>query len=141
MAARALMIQGTGSHVGKSVLTAALCRLFTQAGLRVRPFKAQNMLNNADIAKEGGEIGRAQAEQARACRVEPSVDMNPVLLKPTTDVGALVVVLGKSVGTMDARAYEAFKPQLRQIVLDAYARLQAEADLVIIEGYDGPQPG
>src|SRR3989338_7406542 len=110
MPAKALMIQGTGSHVGKSLLTAAFCRIFKQEGYRVVPFKAQNMSNNAYVTNEGGEIGRAQAEQAFACGIEPSVLVNPILLKPTTDVGAQVIVLGKAVGTMTAQEYHEFKP-------------------------------
>lgn len=138
MAAKVLMIQGTGSHVGKSLLTAALCRIFTQDGFRVLPFKAQNMSNNAFVTKEGGEIGRAQAEQAKACGVEPSVLMNPILLKPTTDVGAQVIVLGKAIGMMNAQAYQAFKPQLQSTVTQALNQLMAHADIVIIEGAGSP---
>ena len=138
MAAKVLMIQGTGSHVGKSLLTAALCRIFTQDGFRVLPYKAQNMSNNAFVTKEGGEIGRAQAEQAKACGVEPSVLMNPILLKPTTDVGAQVIVLGKAKGMMSAQEYEAFKPQLRPIVTQTLNQLMEHADIVIIEGAGSP---
>lgn len=138
MAAKALMIQGTGSHVGKSLLTAALCRIFTQGGLRVLPFKAQNMSNNAYVTNDGGEIGRAQAEQAKACGVEPSVLMNPILLKPATDVGAQVIVLGQATRTMAAQEYQAFKPALQSAVLQALDRLMAQADLVVIEGAGSP---
>lgn len=138
MAAKALMVQGTGSSVGKSLMTAALCRILVQDGYRVRPFKAQNMSNNADVTTEGGEIGRAQAEQARAARVEPSVLMNPVLLRPTTDIGAQVIVLGKAAGTMTAREYQAFKPRLRPIILDALRQLMDQADIVVIEGAGSP---
>ena len=138
MAANALMIQGTGSHVGKSLLTAALCRIFTQDGFRVLPFKAQNMSNNAFVTKEGGEIGRAQAEQAHACGVEPSVLMNPVLLKPTTDVGAQVIVLGNAVGTMTAREYQAFKPQARNTIVRSLRQLMDRADILVIEGAGSP---
>src|SRR3990167_3748025 len=116
MPANVLMIQGTGSHVGKSLLTTALCRIFMQDGFQVLPFKAQNMSNNAYVTTEGGEIGRAQAEQAFACGTEPSALINPILLKPTTDVGAQVIVLGKAVGTMTAQEYHEFKPQLRSTV-------------------------
>ncbi len=138
MAAKVLMIQGTGSHVGKSLLTAALCRIFRQDGFRVLPFKAQNMSNNAFVTKEGGEIGRAQAEQAKACGAEPSVLMNPILLKPTTEVGAQVIVLGKAVRTMNAQEYHAFKPQLQSIVTQALNQLMAQADIVVIEGAGSP---
>src|SRR6185295_3260726 len=102
----ALMIQGCGSDVGKSVLVAGLCRLFANRGLRVRPFKPQNMSNNAAVTADGGEIGRAQALQALGARVAPSVDMNPVLLKPHSDVGAQVIVRGRMAGTWAARAYQ-----------------------------------
>ncbi len=132
--ARALMIQGTGSDVGKSLLVAGLARAFTRRGLRVRPFKPQNMSNNAAVTADGGEIGRAQALQARAARVATSVHMNPVLLKPQTDVGAQVVVQGRVVGNAKAREYQAMKPKLLGAVLDSFGRLAAEADLVLVEG-------
>jgi adenosylcobyric acid synthase len=132
--ARALMIQGTGSDVGKSLLVAGLARAFTRRGLRVRPFKPQNMSNNAAVTADGGEIGRAQALQARAARVPLSVHMNPVLLKPQSDVGSQVVVQGKVVGNAKAREYQAMKPRLLGAVLDSFGRLAAEADLVLVEG-------
>jgi adenosylcobyric acid synthase len=132
--ARALMIQGTGSDVGKSLLVAGLARAFTRRGLRVRPFKPQNMSNNAAVTADGGEIGRAQALQARAARVSTSVHMNPVLLKPQTDVGAQVVVQGRVVGNAKAREYQSIKPKLLGAVLDSFGRLAAEADLVLVEG-------
>ena len=128
------MFQGTGSDVGKSLLVAGLCRAFAARGLNVRPFKPQNMSNNAAVTAEGGEIGRAQALQARACGVPPSVHMNPVLLKPQSDIGAQVVVQGRVLGAHNARAYREMAPQLMSAVLDSYARLGAEADLVLIEG-------
>src|SRR5215218_7980466 len=131
---RALMLQGTGSDVGKSLLVAGLGRAFTRQGLRVRPFKPQNMSNNAALTADGGEIGRAQALQARACGVPPSVHMNPVLLKPQSEIGAQVVVQGRMAGTQKARDYQAGKAALMGAVLDSFARLQAEADLVIVEG-------
>ena len=125
MTARALMFQGTGSDVGKSLIVAGLCRAFTRRGLRVRPFKPQNMSNNAAVTDDGGEIGRAQALQARACGVSPSVHMNPVLLKPQSEVGAQVVVQGKVIGNARAREYQALKPKLMSAVLDSYARMSA----------------
>ncbi|MGZ5910178.1 MAG: cobyric acid synthase [Reyranella sp.] len=134
MSARALMIQGTGSDVGKSMIVAGLARAFTRRGLRVRPFKPQNMSNNAAVTADGGEIGRAQALQARAARVPPSVDMNPVLLKPQSDVGAQVVVQGKVLGNARARDYQALKPRLLGAVLESFGRLAAECDLVLVEG-------
>ena len=109
------MIQGTGSNVGKSVLVAGLLRAARRRGLSVAPFKPQNMSNNAAVTADGGEIGRAQALQARACGLEPVTDMNPVLLKPETDVGAQVVVQGRRVATVKARDYAAMKPQLMAI--------------------------
>ena len=133
-AAKAIMIQGTGSDVGKSLLVAALARAFTRRGLRVRPFKPQNMSNNAAVTSEGGEIGRAQALQARAARVAPSVHMNPVLLKPQSDIGSQVVVQGRVVGNAHAREYQGMKPKLLGAVLDSFRRLTDEADLVLVEG-------
>ncbi|HLM14393.1 MAG TPA: AAA family ATPase, partial [Reyranella sp.] len=134
MTARAIMIQGTGSDVGKSLLVAGLARAFTRRGLRVRPFKPQNMSNNAAVTADGGEIGRAQALQARAARVPLSVHMNPVLLKPQSDVGAQVVVQGKVFGNAKAREYQGLKPKLLGAVLDSFGRLAAECDLVLVEG-------
>ncbi len=128
------MFQGTGSDVGKSLVVAGLCRAFTRRGFRVRPFKPQNMSNNAAVTDDGGEIGRAQALQARACRVPPSVHMNPVLLKPQSEIGAQVVVQGKVIGNAPAREYQALKPKLMAAVLDSYARVKAEAELVLVEG-------
>ena len=133
-AARAIMIQGTGSDVGKSLLVAALARAFTRRGLRVRPFKPQNMSNNAAVAADGGEIGRAQALQARAARVAPSVHMNPVLLKPQSDIGSQVVVQGRVVGNARAREYQGMKPKLLGAVLESFERLAGEADLILVEG-------
>ena len=134
MAARALMFQGTGSDVGKSLIVAGLVRAFTNRGLRVRPFKPQNMSNNAAVTADGGEIGRAQALQARAARVAPSVHMNPVLLKPQSEVGAQVVVQGKVFATAKAADYQDLKPELMRPVLESFARLREEADLVLVEG-------
>jgi hypothetical protein len=134
MASRALMFQGTGSDVGKSLIVAGLCRALTLRGMRVRPFKPQNMSNNAAVAADGGEIGRAQALQARACRVEPSVHMNPVLLKPQSDIGAQVVLRGRALGSARAKEYQTWKPALRASVLESYQRLRNEADIVVVEG-------
>ena len=134
MTVRALMFQGTGSDVGKSVLTAGLCRAYTRRGLAVRPFKPQNMSNNAAVTSDGGEIGRAQALQARACGAAPHTDMNPVLLKPQTETGAQVIVHGKIIGNAKAREYQAMKPDLMGAVLDSFRRLSERADLVLIEG-------
>jgi adenosylcobyric acid synthase len=128
------MFQGTGSDVGKSLIVAGLCRAFAARGLKVRPFKPQNMSNNAAVTAEDGEIGRSQALQARACGVAPSVHMNPVLLKPQSDIGAQIVVHGRVVGAARARDYQDLTPRLMRAVLDSFARLKAEADLVLIEG-------
>jgi adenosylcobyric acid synthase len=128
------MFQGTGSDVGKSLIVAGLCRAFARRGLRVRPFKPQNMSNNAAVTADGGEIGRAQALQARACGTPPSVDMNPVLLKPQSEIGAQVVVKGRVIGNARAREYQALKPKLMSAVLESYARIAKDADLVLIEG-------
>ncbi|MDM7956102.1 cobyric acid synthase [Blastomonas sp.] len=133
----AVMLQGTGSDVGKSVLVAGLCRLLANRGLIVRPFKPQNMSNNAAVAV-GGEIGRAQALQALACRVPPSIDMNPVLIKPQSDTGAQVVVHGKVVGMLGAADYQHRKGELLHAVLQSWSRLKADADIVIVEGAGSP---
>jgi adenosylcobyric acid synthase len=134
MTARALMFQGAGSDVGKSLIVAGLCRAFARRGLRVRPFKPQNMSNNAAVTPDGGEIGRAQALQALACWTPPTVHMNPVLLKPQSETGAQVVVQGRVIGNARAREYQALKPKLMPAVLDSYARVRADAELVLIEG-------
>jgi adenosylcobyric acid synthase len=132
--ARALMFQGTGSDVGKSLIVAGLARAFANRGLAVRPFKPQNMSNNAAVTGDGGEIGRAQALQARAARAAASVHMNPVLLKPQSEVGAQIVVQGRVYGAAKAAEYQTIKPKLLSAVLDSFARLKAEADIVLIEG-------
>lgn len=132
------MLQGTGSNVGKSLLVAGLCRAAVRRGLTVRPFKPQNMSNNAAVTVDGGEIGRAQALQALACGVEPHTDMNPVLLKPESDIGAQVIVQGKRRATLKARDYARLKPELMRPVLESFARLKAQADLVIVEGAGSP---
>jgi len=128
------MFQGTGSDVGKSLLVAGLCRAFSLRGLKVAPFKPQNMSNNAAVTADGGEIGRAQALQARACGIAPSLHMNPVLLKPQTDVGAQVVVQGKVIGNAGARDYHALKPSLLPKVLDSFRLMGEGRDLLLIEG-------
>jgi adenosylcobyric acid synthase len=128
------MFQGTGSDVGKSLMVAGLARALTNRGLKVRPFKPQNMSNNAAVTADGGEIGRAQALQARAARTPASVHMNPVLLKPQSEVGAQIVVQGRVHGTAKAAAYQRLKPDLMPFVLDSYGRLKREADIVLIEG-------
>ncbi|WP_078059159.1 cobyric acid synthase [Tropicimonas marinistellae] len=132
------MIQGAGSNVGKSLLVAGLARAFTRRGLAVRPFKSQNMSNNAAVTADGGEIGRAQALQALACGVEPMTDMNPVLLKPETDTGAQVVVQGRRVGSLRAREYSRAKSSLMEPVLESFRRLSTEADLMLVEGAGSP---
>ena len=136
--ARALMFQGCGSDVGKSLIVAGLCRAFTLRGLKVRPFKPQNMSNNAAVTADGGEIGRAQALQARACGVPPSVHMNPILLKPQSDIGAQLVVQGKAMGNAKARDYQSMKPGLMRAVLNSFATISRDADLVLIEGAGSP---
>ena len=128
------MFQGTGSDVGKSLLVAGLCRAYHNRGLRVRPFKPQNMSNNAAVTVEGGEIGRAQALQARAAHADPSIHMNPVLLKPESETGAQVVVQGKVVGTVKAGGYHALKPKLMDAVLESFAMVSRDTDLVLVEG-------
>ena len=134
MAARALMFQGTGSDVGKSLIVAGLARALADRGLKVRPFKPQNMSNNAAVTVDGGEIGRAQALQARAARAPLSVHMNPVLLKPQSETGAQIVVQGRVHGAAKAQAYQAMKPALMPFVLESFARLKDEADIVLVEG-------
>ncbi|RRH72071.1 cobyric acid synthase [Falsigemmobacter faecalis] len=133
-----LMIQGTGSNVGKSLLVAGICRAAKLRGLSVRPFKPQNMSNNAAVTEDGGEIGRAQALQALACGVAPHTDMNPVLLKPETDVGSQVIVQGRRLATVKARDYARLKPQLLAPVLESFNRLKSQCDLVIVEGAGSP---
>jgi len=134
MPAPVLMFQGTGSDVGKSLIVAGLARAFTLRGLNVRPFKPQNMSNNAAVAADGGEIGRAQALQARAARTPSSVHMNPVLLKPQSEIGAQIVVQGRVHGSAKAAAYQHMKRDLLPYVLDSFARMRGDADLVLVEG-------
>ena len=135
---RAIMIQGTGSNVGKSMVVAGLIRACVRRGMVVRPFKPQNMSNNAAVTPEGGEIGRAQALQARAAGVPPHVDMNPVLLKPQSETGAQLIVQGKVIGTQEARAFGRERGALMDPVLDSFRRLAAQADLVLVEGAGSP---
>ena len=135
---RALMVQGCGSNVGKSLLVAGLCRAARRRGLSVAPFKPQNMSNNAAVTVDGGEIGRAQALQARASGLEPLTDMNPVLLKPDSETGAQVVVQGRRLTSTRAADYPALKPQLLRPVLESFHRLKAAHDLVIVEGAGSP---
>ncbi|WGV14649.1 cobyric acid synthase [Fuscovulum ytuae] len=134
----ALMIQGCGSNVGKSMLVAGLCRAARRRGLSVAPFKPQNMSNNAAVTADGGEIGRAQALQALACGLEPVVDMNPVLLKPESETGSQVIVQGRRLTTARARDYASLKPQLMGAVLESFGRLREGHDLVIVEGAGSP---
>jgi adenosylcobyric acid synthase len=140
VSAKAFMLQGTGSSVGKSLIVAALCRAFANRGLNVRPFKPQNMSNNAAVTDDGpdqdggGEIGRAQALQALGARVPLSVHMNPILLKPQTETGAQIVVQGKVWGQAKARDFQAIKPQLLPAVLESFETLKSQADLVLVEG-------
>lgn len=136
--AKAIMIQGTGSHVGKSVIVTALCRIFMQDGYRVAPFKAQNMALNSAITKDGCEIGRAQALQAMAAGIEPTVDMNPILLKANSDMGSQVIIKGKVFGNMSAREYFSFKEEAWEVICSSYKILSKEYDLIIIEGAGSP---
>ena len=131
------MLQGTGSDVGKSLLVAGLGRVYRRRGLRVLPFKPQNMSNNAAVAADGGEIGRAQALQARACGVPSSVEMNPILLKPEGERGAQLVVRGRVAGRTQARSYRQLAPRLLPEVMASFRRLSADADLVLVEGAGG----
>jgi adenosylcobyric acid synthase len=134
----ALMIQATGSNAGKSTIVAGLARVLVRRGLKVMPFKPQNMSNNAAVAVEGGEIGRAQALQARAARVTPSVHMNPVLLKPESDRGSQIIVQGRRVGTLQSSRYLDKKAQLLPAVLESFLRVAADADIVLVEGAGSP---
>ena len=141
--ARAIMLQGTGSDVGKTVLVAGLCRAARNRGLKVRPFKPQNMSNNAAVADlpdgtGGGEIGRAQWLQAIACGVAPTVHMNPILLKPQSETGSQIIAQGKVVGHAKARDYQALKPKLMDVVLDSWRQVGVGADIVIVEGAGSP---
>ncbi|BFM15820.1 cobyric acid synthase [Maricurvus nonylphenolicus] len=133
-----LMVQGTTSDAGKSILVTALCRILARHKIGVAPFKPQNMALNSAVTQEGGEIGRAQAVQAEACYLPSSTDMNPILLKPNTDIGAQVIVNGKAIGNMDAQTYHAYKPELLKEVVAAHGRLQDRYQVVMVEGAGSP---
>lgn len=133
-----LMIQGCTSDAGKSALVTGLCRVLTRRGIRVAPFKPQNMALNSAVTEDGGEIGRAQALQAQACHLKPHTDMNPVLLKPNTDVGAQVIIHGKALQTMDARGFHDYKTVAMEAVLQSYRRLQQHYDVILVEGAGSP---
>ncbi len=135
---RALMIQGTMSNAGKSLIATGLCRVFMQDGFRVAPFKSQNMALNSFITAEGLEMGRAQAVQAEACGLAPDVSMNPLLLKPTSDVGSQVIVMGKAIGNMKAMDYYRKKKEFVPVIMDAYRKLEDESDIIVIEGAGSP---
>ncbi len=136
--ARAIMVQGTMSNAGKSLLVAGLCRLFSQDGYRVAPFKSQNMALNSFVGDDGLELGRAQAMQAEAAGIAPDVRMNPILLKPTTSTGSQVIVYGRAIGNMSAREYFDYKTGLRQTVQEAFGSLAEENDIIVIEGAGSP---
>ena len=136
--AKAIMVQGTMSNAGKSLLAAGLCRIFRQDGWRVAPFKSQNMALNSFITGEGLEMGRAQVMQAECAGLEPSVDMNPILLKPTNDTGSQIIVNGEVWGQMDAREYFSVKKSLMPEVMKAYHRLAEKNDIIVIEGAGSP---
>ena len=138
MNAKSLMIQGTGSFVGKSMIVAGVCRVLRQDGFRVAPFKAQNMALNSFVTPDGGEMGRAQVVQAEAAGLEPHVDMNPVLLKPNTDTGAQVIIQGKVFGNMDATVYHRFKKEAIRAVRESYQRIAQKYEVIIIEGAGSP---
>ncbi len=133
-----LMVQGTTSDAGKSLLVTGLCRVLARRGVRVAPFKPQNMALNSVVTVDGGEIGRAQAVQARACGLAPHSDMNPVLLKPNTDIGAQVIIQGRAIGTMNADAYHEYKRVARRAVLESYQRLSRQYDVILAEGAGSP---
>jgi len=138
MNAKTLMIQGATSDAGKSTLVTGLCRALARRGVRVAPFKPQNMALNSAVTVDGGEIGRAQAVQAQACRLPPHTDMNPVLLKPNTDIGAQVIIHGRAVSSMEARAYHDYKTTAFKAVMDSYARLCGQYDVIVVEGAGSP---
>lgn len=133
-----IMIQGTGSHVGKSILVCALCRILKQDGYRVAPFKAQNMALNSFVTKDGKEMGRAQVAQAEAAGIDPMIEMNPILLKPTGDCGSQVIVMGKPVGNLTAKEYYQKKSEFMSIIKEAYDTLRNQFDIIVIEGAGSP---
>lgn len=133
-----LMVQGTTSDAGKSVMVAALCRMLARQGVKVAPFKSQNMALNSAVTADGGEIGRAQAVQAEACYIEPDVRMNPILIKPNTDIGAQVIVRGKAIGNLEAGQYHEYKTELLANVVSAHDELREDFDVVIVEGAGSP---
>ena len=135
---RTLMVQGTTSDAGKTTVVAALCRLLMQRGVKVAPFKPQNMALNSAVTRDGGEIGRAQALQAIAAGIEPHTDMNPVLLKPSSDTGAQVIIHGRVRADMNARDYHQYKPIAMGAVLESHARLLTQYEAVIVEGAGSP---
>ncbi|HCJ91607.1 MAG TPA: cobyric acid synthase, partial [Acidaminococcaceae bacterium] len=135
---KAIMVQGTMSNAGKSLVTAGLCRIFHQDGYKVAPFKSQNMALNSFITAKGAEMGRAQVVQAEAAGIEPDVRMNPILLKPTSDSGSQVIVNGKAIGTMPAAEYYKYKKNLVPDILEAFRSLSAENDVIVIEGAGSP---
>lgn len=132
------MVQGTTSDAGKSVLVAGLCRVLARKGINVAPFKPQNMALNSAVTKDGGEIGRAQAVQAQACNIEPTVHMNPVLIKPNSDTGAQIILQGKAISNMDAAGFHDYKKVAMDTVLDSFSRLTQEFDSIMIEGAGSP---
>ncbi len=138
MPTKTIMIQGTTSDAGKSALATGLCRIFKRRGLRVAPFKPQNMALNSAVTVDGGEIGRSQAVQALACGLEPHTDMNPILLKPNDDMGSQVIIQGRVHGNMKARDYHLFKPQAMQYVLESHRRLESQYDCIVAEGAGSP---
>ena len=136
--AKVIMVQGTMSNAGKSLVAAGLCRVFRQDGYRVAPFKSQNMALNSYITKEGLEMGRAQVVQAEAAGIEPQVCMNPILLKPTNDIGSQVIVNGEVIGNMPAREYFKYKTKLIPDIMKAYRKLEEQADIIVVEGAGSP---
>ncbi len=130
---KVIQICGTGSGVGKSIITAGLCRIFLQDGYSVSPFKAQNMALNSYVTKEPGEMGRSQAVQAQACRIEPEVNMNPILIKPSSDIGSQIIVRGKSIGNMKATEYNTYKIKQLDLVLESFQILRKKYDVVLLK--------